>query len=218
MSTLSWIIIFVLVVALVWVVMQLASGKKLWGGVTGAGVFRMKVSDPEYTALLTGKKTVDARLDRPPFDRLKVGDRIVVVRSRPQGDTSEYPGGKYKFPAEIVRVKKYGDIEKLLKAEGIDKVYPGRTHADAVKQFKQYLPEGTTVSDPVIAYELKMVSEDGASKKPKKGMMSQDMYGMSSHDMSSHDMYGMESGYNPYGVQSYSAPRDDDLDITSYFQ
>ena len=125
------------------------------GGIFGAGPFRLRVSDPEYTALLDGMKTVEARLDRPPFARLTAGDPVVVVRSRPQGDTSEYPGGHYKFDAEVVRVTKYKNLEALLKGESLAKVYPGKSASEATASFSQYLPPDATTSDAVVAIELK---------------------------------------------------------------
>lgn len=156
------VIILVLLAAAVMAFRRRASP----GDVVGGGPFRLKVSDPEYTALLDGEKTVEARLDRPPFNRLAAGDPVVVVRSRPKDDTSEYPGGRYKYDAEVVRVEKYKGIEALLKGEGVAKVYPGKTAAEAAARFGAYLPPGTTASEPVIAIELRAAS--GAKKAPKK--------------------------------------------------
>jgi ASC-1-like (ASCH) protein len=122
----------------------------------GGGPFRLKVSDPEYTALLEGKKVVEARLDRPPFANLKEGEEIVVIRSRPKDDTSEYPGGKYKHNSKIVKITKYSSLEELLKKETLAKVYPGKTAAEAAARFGMYLPPGTSAKDPVLAIELKI--------------------------------------------------------------
>jgi ASC-1-like (ASCH) protein len=140
--------------------------------IIGGGPFRLKVSDPEYTDLLNGKKTVEARLDRPPFNRLAAGDPVVVVRSRPKDDPSEYPGGKYKYTAEVVRVKKYKGIEALLKGEGVAKVYPDKTTSAAAARFGMYLPEGTPASEPVLAIELRAASGAKNQDKPKKSTKS----------------------------------------------
>jgi ASC-1-like (ASCH) protein len=136
--------------------------------IIGGGPFRLKVSDPEYTDLLNGKKTIEARLDRPPFNRLAAGDPVVVVRSRPQDDPSEYPGGKYKYNAEVVRVQKYKGIESLLKGEGVTKVYPDKTTSAATARFGMYLPEGTPASDPVLAIELRASNGAKSQAKSKK--------------------------------------------------
>ena len=159
MSTLYIILLVVLLViallAAYLLVAHHSAAKATRGLMFGGGAFRLKVSDPEYTALLDGKKTVEARLDRPPFARLTAGDPVVVVRSRPQGDTSEYPGGHYKFDAEVVRVTKYKNLEALLKGESLAKVYPGKSASEATASFSQYLPPDATTSDAVVAIELK---------------------------------------------------------------
>lgn len=125
----------------------------------GGGPFRLRVSDPEYSALLEGKKTVEARPDRPPFNRIKSGDTLTVVRARPKGDLSEYPGGKYKHNSTVVRVTKYASLDMLLKTEGVAKVYPGKTAAEASSRFSMYLPAGASANDPVMAIELKIAKE-----------------------------------------------------------
>jgi ASC-1-like (ASCH) protein len=171
METLRVILLVILVVVFILSAI-LMGGCLLNGGLppgaVGGGPFRLKVSDPEYTALLTGVKTIEARLDRPPFSRLEAGEPIVVVRSRPQGDTSEYPGGRYKFDAEVVRVERYKDLAALLKAEGVEKVYPGhKTASSAADRFGVYLPPGASPTDPVMAIEIRAAG--GAAKKgPKK--------------------------------------------------
>lgn len=138
------------------------------GGIFGAGPFRLRVSDPEYTALLDGMKTVEARLDRPPFSQLAAGDTVVVIRSRPKDDTSEYPGGKYKHDSKIVRITKYDNVTALLKGEGVAKVYPGSTEADAKKRFGMYLPPGTSDSERVIAIELRAQGDHRPDEEKKK--------------------------------------------------
>ena len=129
----------------------------------GGGPFRLKVSDPEYTALRNGVKTIEARLDRPPFNQLRVGEQIIVIRSRPQGDTSEYPGGEYKFDAEVVSIDKFKNLAELLKKKKLEDVYPDqKTASSATARFEQYLPQGASSADPVLAIEI---CRAGAAKK-----------------------------------------------------
>lgn len=131
-------------------------------GFVGGGSFRFKVSDPEYTSMLEKKKTLEVRLDRPPFNRLKEQDEVVIVRSRPMGDTSEYPGGKYKFDAQIVSVKKHtGGIEKLMNDDSVRlKAYPdSKNAADAVKRFNAYLPPDTAKDSPLLIFNLQHITK-----------------------------------------------------------
>jgi len=127
------------------------------GEAEGGGKFRLKVSDPEYTALLEGKKTVEARPDRPPFSKLEKGDVVTVVRARPKGDTSEYPGGRYKVDAKIVGVAKHKDIAARLKKEAVGNVYPGKTAKEATERFSAFLPADITIADPVISLKLEIL-------------------------------------------------------------
>ncbi len=121
-------------------------------GVTGGGPFRLSVRDPWYTEMLNNKKHIEARLDKKPYNKLKAGSPVTIVRSRPHGSTEEYPGGKYKYNTKIKRVDKYKDIEALLKGEGIAKVYPGKkTMAEGVEIFREFAPD---VSAPVLAIEF----------------------------------------------------------------
>lgn len=149
------------------------------GPVLGGGPFRLKVSDPEYTALRNGVKTIEARLDRPPFNQIRAGDQIIVIRSRPQGDTSEYPGGEYKFDAEVVSVDKFKNLAELLKKKKLEDIYPDqKTASGATTRFEQYLPPGTSAADPVLAIEIRRA---GAAKKKAtaaRGSTSYRDYGM----------------------------------------
>lgn len=162
MQNILVVIFFIVLIALVLLLLIKCMMPKCNHEKSGAGAFRLKVSDPEYTNMLKGEKTVEARLDRAPFNKLKEGEEILIVRSRPQGDTSEYPGGEYKFNAEIVKIKKYPNIDALIKGEGVGKVYPSRTAAAGKARFEEYLPEGTTPSDAVLAIEIKKSKKKGA--------------------------------------------------------
>jgi ASC-1-like (ASCH) protein len=160
------IIALVLLVVLALVAVAVIAARRRAVGILGGGPFRLKVSDPEYTALLEGKKTVEARLDRPPFDRLKEDDPVTVVRARARDDTSEYPGGRYKYDTTVARVTRYGSFDALLKGESLSAVYPGKDAAEAKESFERFLPEGETASSAVLAIEL--VPPEGGKKAAKK--------------------------------------------------
>lgn len=148
------VVLFLLAIVVGLIVMNQRNKTVTAKSFTGMGPFRLKVSDPEYTSMLTGKKTVEARPDIPPFNKLAVDEPVIVIRARPLGDTSDYPGGEYKYNADIVRITKYDSIEKLLNKEKVDKVYPGKTEAQAIKRFEEFLPKVKPMSDSVIAIEI----------------------------------------------------------------
>lgn len=166
MNFLKAIIYVVALILILLIAMNLAScSSRSSNGYYGAGVFRLKVGDPQYTELLKGKKTVEARLDREPYNKLKVGDDIMVVRARPQGDTSEYPGGQYKYSTKIASIKKYKGIDELLKTE-LSATYPGLSVSDAKARFLEFVPEGVIGKEDVIAIHLSAPSKTGKGYYP----------------------------------------------------
>jgi ASC-1-like (ASCH) protein len=195
------VVILVLLAAVVAAYRRRARAAEIVGG-RGRGPFRLKVSDPEYTDLLDGKKTVEARFDRPPYNTLNANDRIVVVRARPKDDTSEYPGGRYKFGAEVVRVAKYSNIEALLKGEGVAKVYPGKTAAEGAERFGAYIPPGASVSDPVLAIELRASAAPPSSAPPPKKGPKRRM-GAGGYDSLDDDTYNMHGTYDSSDDDTY---------------
>ena len=159
-----WVVLLVIICTVVMLACCACIGPTLPAvPVFGGGPFRLKVSDPEYTAFRNGVKTIEARLDRPPFNQIRAGDQIIVIRARPQGDTSEYPGGEYKFDAEVVSIDKFKNLAELLKKKKLEDVYPDqKTASGATARFEQYLPPGTSAADPVLAIEIRRA---GAAKK-----------------------------------------------------
>lgn len=123
------------------------------GMVEGGGPFRLSVREPRYAKMQKGEVTIEPRPDNKTFSRLKAGDPIMVIRSRPRGDTSEYPGGEYKFEAEVVRVDKYPSISDLLEKEKLAKVYPGDTKASATAAYHEFTPESSPAG--CLAIEFK---------------------------------------------------------------
>lgn len=160
MSSLYAILLVVLLIIIIIAAYHYASLGKFTGGgdgdyeMFGAGLTRLFLSDPDYTSAREGKKTVDARICRPPFSNLSKGDTVVVVRSRPHGDTTEYPGGEYKFKAEITAKKEYASIKELIKDEGLKKVYPDHSEKEAIELFHKYLPKDAKPDEKVVAFHF----------------------------------------------------------------
>jgi len=148
-----WILVFVLVVFAIY--MFIFRGKD-YRSIMGGGPTRLIISEPEYTQVLDGKKKFDVRPVKRPFERIKVGDEILIIRSRPRGDTSEHP--KYKVNAKVISVEEFETVEKALKSH-VDKVYPGKKLVEAVERYKEFNSGGEKVM--LIGFEL-------MDKKPSK--------------------------------------------------
>lgn len=125
----------------------------------GARPFRLSIREPWFTAMISGKKVVDGRLRRGAFaddaaHPLKVGDPIMIARSRPAGDTTEYPGNR-SFSAKIVRLTKYKTYAELLKAEGVAKVLPGmKSDKEAIATLSAFHEAGDEDQLGVVAIEV----------------------------------------------------------------
>lgn len=123
--------------------------------VTGGAGFRLRMRDPGYTQALNGQKTIEARPNRPPFDKLKAGDSITVARSRAQGDTSEYEGAR-RFPARVERVTPYDSLKALIAAEGLKAVWPGaKSEAAAAAAFREFTDEAAEKAHGLVAIAFK---------------------------------------------------------------
>jgi ASC-1-like (ASCH) protein len=130
-------------------------GDDTGGAYDGAGTFRLSVRDPWYTSMLKGEKVVEARIDSPPFNTLKVGDPVIVVHSRPQGSTEQYTLGDYKYKTTITKITKYNDFAELVKTVGISALYPGKkTPVEAAAIFHEFATPEKLAGHGVLAIEF----------------------------------------------------------------
>lgn len=125
------------------------------GGFDGGGPFRMSIRDPWYTQMLKGEKTVEARIDSPPFSNLKTGDPIIIVHSRPKGSTEQYTHGDYKYKTTVTKITKYDDLADLVKAVGVPALYPGKkTPIEAAAIFGEFATPEKLAGHGVLAIEV----------------------------------------------------------------
>ena len=126
------------------------------GGASGSRPFRLGVRDPGYTELFEGKRTVEARLARGPFGAdahhpVAAGDPIVVARSRPAGDTSEYTKHPRRYETTVKRVTRYKTFAELLAAE--KKAAHFADEKSAMKALREFYPDDEKEFG-VVAIEL----------------------------------------------------------------
>lgn len=147
MSFLKAIIWVVFLILILLVAMHCAGVLGGNDGILGGGPFRLKVSKDHFDDALKGHKEVDLRPDFPPFNKLKEGQEIVVVRSRPQGDTSE--ANPYKFNALVGKVTKHVSFDAIPESE-LKRAYPAfktDTKSKARAEYMQYLPKTMTENE-----------------------------------------------------------------------
>jgi ASC-1-like (ASCH) protein len=117
----------------------------------GRREFQLRLRDPGYTYALKGEKTVEARPNKAPFNALTAGEAFTVARSRPQGDTEEYPGQR-RFAAKVSHVKTYPSIGKLLDAEGLKAYAPGaKDKAAATALFREFTDVAAEKENGLVA-------------------------------------------------------------------
>lgn len=164
-NNILWVIGIILLLCLSFLVML-----KCWKSdisIFGGGLLRLKVSEPRYTMMVDGKLHMDVRLDKMPFNNIKVGDSIIMIRARPKDELTKNPDynhPEYKFTTTVKTITKYENIEALLKSKGVKNFYPDATASEAVAMFSEYLPTKYSVSSPVIAIEFQPHKKLSTSK------------------------------------------------------
>ena len=78
----------------------------------GGQQYTITVKQPWFDFIKQGKKTVEGRLNRGLFARLKVGDKITWIHKN------------LKYQVNVVYIKKYDSFKQLLEEETIEKVLP----------------------------------------------------------------------------------------------
>ena len=150
------------------------SSEECTGGcdvVGGRGIARLGIREPWFSKMHAGEKKIEGRLRRGAAADLKAGDTIMVARSRPQGDTTEYPGVR-RYETTVVRVTPYKSFADMVAKEGADKLFPGKKSDKEVleiyRQHSSEADEAEVLKDSghaVVAIEIAPVSATAAPRK-----------------------------------------------------
>ncbi len=102
---------------------------------TGPQTYDVNVSEPWFSLIKLGLKTIEGRLDRPPFSDMKKGDTITFHNKDLGFDRSH--------SVKVASRKKYATIEEFLQTETVEKTLPGVDNMeDGVKVYRKfYSPE-----------------------------------------------------------------------------
>jgi ASC-1-like (ASCH) protein len=110
-------------------------------------IVEINIGDPWFAAVKSGRKTVEGRLDKGKFGKLRRGDVLVV-----SGST----GRKAPFLAVVRDVRRYGSFETYLVAEGMRNTLPGVTTVDeGIRVYRQFYSESAEREHGVLAIEMK---------------------------------------------------------------
>jgi len=145
--------------------------------VEGAGMARLMINSVDYLGALNGSKTVELRQRISPYNKLRVDEVILVVRSRSSDPTDEAeakklepPGGEYKFKAKITKIAKYDTIELALD-EMMSVAYPKLNKSGvstAVAKYKSFLSKKDDIqgTGPVLAITFEKMKYDASIFEP----------------------------------------------------
>jgi ASC-1-like (ASCH) protein len=79
--------------------------------------YHKNVSEPWFSLIKTGLKTVEGRLNKGEFAMMKPGDKIVF-----SNDQLPFPR---KFTVKIIGIKKYANFKEYLQKETLPSCLPG---------------------------------------------------------------------------------------------
>lgn len=121
-------------------------------------VHDLNVSDPWFSAISAGKKTVEGRLAKGKFVDIRVGD---VLRISLNSNNNSYS-------TRVVQdIKKYDGFKQYLEQEGLARTLPGvGSIRDGVKIYREFYSPRTEKQFGVVALHLKS-SCDANTKKTR---------------------------------------------------
>ena len=127
------------------------------------GPFQMSVSQPWFSAIKKGAKTIEGRLAKPKFLALEVGDTAVISRSGPvSASRSRAPtsstSAASKVVAVVTRVVRYKSFAEYLSQEGLARTLPGvRTIDEGVQTYRQFYTAADEAEHGVAAIHIALV-------------------------------------------------------------
>lgn len=107
------------------------------------------LSEPWFSFVLLGLKTVEGRLDKGSFAQMKVGDIIEF--------SNDDVGIERMVKVEIVKITKHESFEHLLQEKNILKVLPGiDTISNGLRVYHKYYDPVDEKVFGVLSFELKI--------------------------------------------------------------
>ncbi len=115
----------------------------------GASNYTENVSEPWFTLICLGLKTVEGRRNKGRFKEMKVGDII-------EWSNTDFMPRSVK--TRIIRKKEYKTFAEYLEKEGLDKCLPGMpTLEHGLSVYFKYFTKEDEAEFGVIAIEIELV-------------------------------------------------------------
>lgn len=105
-------------------------------------------SEPYFTFMKNGQKTIEGRLNRGKFESIRPRDHVMIYNSE---ETKS-------IEAVVKRVQKYPTFRELLENEQLKSVLPDAESVDqGVEIYHKFYPENDEKKYGVLAIEVKIV-------------------------------------------------------------
>lgn len=111
----------------------------------GGAMHKIHVSQPWYSLIKNGKKTVEGRLNKGTFSQINEGDNIEFFNNELNDS----------FVAKVNKITKHNSFYDMIQTNGLDKVLPGIENAEkGVMVYRQYYPEELEKQFGVLAIHI----------------------------------------------------------------
>lgn len=118
---------------------------------SGGQQYKKDVSEPWFSLIKIGKKTVEGRLGKNEFAEMKEGDIITFINKQMPFER--------QFHVKITQINNYNTFREYLSTEGLDKSLPGiDTIEQGVEVYYQYY-KADEGKYPVRAIHMELVRE-----------------------------------------------------------
>jgi len=119
-----------------------------------AKLYRKNISEPWFSLIAVGCKTIEARLNQGDWKKIKEGDQIDWFNKDME------PVLKREFRTVILKKTHYPSFENYLYNKGLHKTLPSIIDADdGVKIYKTYYSEEDEKKYGVVALELRVIGK-----------------------------------------------------------
>ena len=111
--------------------------------------FKKHLSEPWFTLMMLGLKTVEGRLNKGSFKDMNVGDIITFYNE----DTIYR-----EFNVKIIKINTYNNFEAYLRKETLGKCLPGFTRIkDGLQVYYKYFSKEDEKNYKIKAFTLELV-------------------------------------------------------------
>lgn len=117
----------------------------------GGPTYTKNVSEPWFTLISLGLKTIEGRLNKGDFAKMKIGDTIMW-------ENSDFL--KRSVLSRVVRKTEYPSFREYLEVEGLPKCLPGMPTMEHGLDvyYKYYKPEDER-EHGIVAIEIEVITE-----------------------------------------------------------